>query len=491
MSGGMTNAVVGPALTAEQEKLFTPEALRLIAAMQRALPDLPHDDGAPHIDPATSAIRKGTWTVPAPPRELVDVRNGVMVNAADRRAFMLGLNSGARLCIADLCDGTPWSGATLAQAQLHLAERWTSAMDYTDPETGKRMSLAQRIAALMVKVRPLGVEEPRISAEGRAVSAGIADAALYLAQNAGVSLGKAATPLLCLPGIASRGEAKAWSEALIAAESALGFALGSVRVAVVADTLKGCYALDEIVHALRDHTAAVVFDPARMEADLARLASAQQAKAIPALPKSLAAYAVRIAHRRGALALMAGMSEAERRIAERAVRVGFDGVWCASPGIAALAAKGFNADMPTDNQLYFTRDDVELPDPGSLLSEAREPMTVETFTAHFRNAFFGIEAWLSGTGTASGAADAAAADHGRIAMWQVIRAGVMMADERLANEALYDQTANAIISTLKDERGEDAWKASHFREASVMLRNLVLGEEFVPDFRPLVQKKLA
>lgn len=488
---GMDGAVVGPALTAEQEKLFTPEALRLIAVMQRALPGLARGDDMPQIDPSTSSIRKGTWTVPAPPRELVDVRNGVMVNPADRRAFMLGLNSGARLCIADLCDGTPWSGPVLALAQLHLMERWTSAMDYTDPETGKRMSLAQRIAALVVKVRPLAVDEPRISVDGRPVAAGLADAALYLAQNAAVSLGKAATPLLCLSGIASRAEAKAWSEALTAAESALGLALGAVRIAVSVDTLSGCYALDEIVHALRDHAAAVVFDPARMEADLARLAVAQQSKSIPAVPKSLAAYTVRVAHRRGALAMLAGMNEADRRIAERAVRVGFDGVWCASPGIAALAAKGFNADMPTDNQLYFLRDDADLPAPETLLSQAQDPMTVEAFAAHFRSAFFGLEAWLSGTGTASGAADAAAADHGRIAMWQVIRAGVMMADERLANEALYDQTANAIINALKEERGEEAWKASHFREASVMLRNLVLGAEFVADFRPLAQKKLA
>jgi malate synthase len=465
--------------------------LRLIAVMQRALPERMKSDAALLLDPSTSALRKGTWTLPAPPRELVDVRNGVMVNAADRRAFMLGLNSGARLCIADLCDGTPWSGPVLAQAQLHLMERWTSAMDYTDPETGKRMSLAQRIAALVVKVRPLAEEEPRITVGGKPVAAGLADAALYLAQNAAVSLGKAATPLLCLPGIASRAEARAWSEALTAAESALGLALGAVRLVVSADTLSGCYALDEIVHALRDHAAAVVFDPARVEADLAERAVSHHGKAIPALPKCFAANTVRVAHRRGALALLAGMTEADRRIAERAVRVGFDGVWCASPGIAALAGKGFNADMPTDNQLYFLRDDAELPEPGALLAEPREPMTVEAFVAHFRNAFFGLEAWLSGAGTASGAADAASADYGRIAMWQVIRAGVMMADERLANEALYDQTANAVIAALKEERGEDGWKASHFREASVMLRNLVLGEEFVADFRPLVQKKLA
>ncbi len=491
MDHGAPEIVIGPALTPDQERLFSEDARRLIAVMQEALPGIAGSDASLRLDPGTAAIRSGTWTVPPPPRELVDVRNAVSVNAADRRAFMLGLNSGARLCVADLCDATPWSGPALAQAHLHLMERWTSSMDYTDPETGKRMSLSQHLAALAVKVRPLAVEEPRITFRGKAVPAGLADAALYLAQNAKVAVSKAAAPHLCLPGIASRGEAQAWSAALVAAESALGLSLGAVRVTVVADSLACCYALDEILHALRDHAVAMSFDAARLHGGLARLAVEQQGKIIPALPKALAANTVRIAHRRGALAMMMGMTEAERRFAERAVRVGFDGVWCASPGIAALAAKVFNGDMPTDNQLYVTRDEAELPAPETLLAEAQEPMTVEAFAAHFRNAFFGLEAWLSGGGTALGAADAAAADFGRIAMWQVISAGVMMADERLANEALYDQTANAVITALKEERGEEAYKASHFREASVMLRNLVLGKDFVQDFRPLAQKKLA
>ena len=76
MAKGLPELVIGPALTAEQARLFSPEVRTLIAVMQRALPAGERTAAPLAADAATSSIRSGSWTVPAPPREQAACRYG-------------------------------------------------------------------------------------------------------------------------------------------------------------------------------------------------------------------------------------------------------------------------------------------------------------------------------------------------------------------------------------------------------------------------------
>ena len=486
---------IGPKLSRDDTRVLSEEALDFLTVLSRAAgrPE-DHAEELAVFKPETSAIRDGAWKIAPLPRDLADLRTGI-VTALSRKELMTALNSGVRVCLADFCDFTPPSWDNLMDGQRNLMDRWTSAMDYTDPVTGKRMSLSQRLATLMVRPRPLQSEETRVKVDGQPIAAGIFDAGLYLFHNAKVSLAKASGPYLCLTGVSSQADARIWGDLLIHAESLLGLPVGSIRVNIVIGTPGTMLQLDEIAYELRDHMTGFSMGGQRFAFSAALQALARKGGTLPDaldLEQAWQGHVIRTAHRRGSLALASMTREASREHAERAVRAGFDGIWTGHPDHVAAAAKVFNDDMPTANQLYVTRDDVAgLPQAKTGLLEAK---TEATFHADIDATLIVLESWLAGRGPSNVGGvveDSASADLRRLRLWHWIRQGAKLDTGRKAGEALYEDCVLDALKRLKAERGDEAYRSGRFREATVLLRTLVLAKEFEPDFTALTLKKLA
>ncbi len=481
-----------PKVSREAGRVLSSEALHFVAELQRGaktafeqlkLHRTPKA-GLPDYNAHTTAIRTGTWKAATLPRDLVDLRCGI-VTPTSRKELLSALNSGAKLCLADFADFTSPSFDTLVDGHSNLMDRWTSAMEHVDKATGKRMSLSQRLAALMVQPRSAMTPEPRVICDGKPVAAGLFDAGLYLFHNASVALAKASGPYLQLTGIASQTEARLWNDVLLHAQSLLELPAGSIRVHLRIDRLQAAFEIDEIVHELREHAAGLTPGGESYCYDVIRNLADRKPQATDG-GESLAGLVIRAAHRRGLLALAPMARTAPRALAEKAVRSGFDGLWTAHPDHVTAALKVFNDDMPTANQIYVSRDDAAI---------SQKDMLKSTVTAvsedHVRQniaaALAALESWLSGGGPVAideTIADRASADLQRAELWHWLKHGVKLESGAKFSAALFEELLAECLSAAKLRDGR-------FKEAANLLRALVTAKELAPDIFALAWKKLA
>ncbi|MFN4141948.1 hypothetical protein [Aestuariivirga sp.] len=481
---------IAPPLIEAHVRVLSPDALAFIDALAQFLPPPPSSESIPtSFQQRTAAIRAAAWKAPLPAREFQDLRTGLL--APLHRPGLLGaLNSGARLCLADLCDATSWQWDSLMAGQANLMDRWTSAMEHVHPETGKRMSLPQRLPALMLRVRPLQAEEPRVKSWGQSLPAGLFDAALYLFHSAKTSLAKASGPYLCLTGVSSRTQARRWNDGLVAAQSLLGLPAGTVRVMVSIDTPGGLWDVDEILHELRDHVAAVSSGGHRLALACARLALSRRGGTLPdpfLIEQAVSAHLVRTAHRRGIPAISAAMRTDAKEEAARAVRSGWDGLILSGPEEVGPAARVLNDGMPTPNQIYVTRD--EAPELAESFAEVPGPAPdEELFRAAIREALFTFENWLSGR-SSGGRTDLSRAEFNVLAAWHWIKRGTRLSADRRAGEAFYEDVMLGILKQLRAELGEEQYRLGRYRDAVILLRSLVLSKELPASFPILAARK--
>lgn len=494
---------VVPRLDRDAARVLTAAALPFIAGLHRTAADHYREiitsrserfeqfagGEAPGFRLETGAIRAGNWKIATPPRELSDQRTAVAVPPS-RKELLSGLNSGARLCLADFHDASPPVWDLLIDGQINLMDRWTSAMEHVDQATGRRVSLSQKLAALMVRVRPLTQDEPRVKIDGKPISAGLFDAGLYLFHNARTALAKASGPWLCLPDIRSQAEARLWNDLLVHAQSLLGLAAGTIRVNVMIDSPPAAFEIDEIAYELREHLCGAAINGQRYEHSLMGVGGMHKPKPIGGCPEQLLSYVVRALHRRGGLAIASAAheSEAPRAFAEYAVREGADGILLANPDQAGAAAKVFNDDMPTPNQIYVSRDDVHV-ESARLLLGANAALREESFRVQAGRSLRFLEGWLSGAARIM-PMDAAVFEATRTQLWHAIKLGVKFDGGVKANEALLEDILLATMKQVKEERGEEAYRSGRFREASALLRVLVLSKDWIADFMPLAMRKL-
>src|SRR5438477_9146761 len=106
----------------------------------------------PGFLPETENIRARDWTVAPIPADLQD-RRVEITGPVDRKMVINGLNSGAKVFMADFEDATSPTWANLVEGQINLKDRWAGAIDFTDAATGKGYALRSDPAVLMVRPR--------------------------------------------------------------------------------------------------------------------------------------------------------------------------------------------------------------------------------------------------------------------------------------------------------------------------------------------------
>jgi malate synthase len=225
----------------------------------------------------------------------------------------------------------------------------------------------------------------------------------------------------------------------------------------------------------------------------------------------LAAYStllVKTCHRRGAFA-MGGMAaqipnrkdEAANQAAlakvkadkEREAKNGHDGTWVAHPDLVPVAMKVFNELMPTPNQLYVKREDVEIG--RKQLLEVHEGSKTEAgFRENIRAGVQYIEAWLRGRGAVpiyNLMEDAATAEICRSQIWQWLKFGVKLDTGAKVTRAFFDKCLAEEMQRVKEEVGGEAYAKGRFKDAIALFATLSTSKKFeafltIPAYRKIV-----
>ena len=508
--------VSGP-VVAGLDHIATPDALAFVAELTRRFRQGRHallarrleaqrrlDAGAmPDFDPATTALRDGTWSVAPAPADLAD-RRVEITGPTEPKMMINALNSGARVFMADFEDALspPWRNVVQGHASCYDAVR--RKLKLTTPD-GKQYRLADEPATLVVRPRGWHLVERHVRVAGAPVPASFFDFGLYLFHNATELRARKSGPYFYLPKLEHGLEARLWNDVFLFAQSELGLPRGAIRATVLIETIVAAFQMHEILYELREHASGLnagrwdylfsVIKKFRTRREFVLPDRAQLTMTVPFM-RAYTELLVATCHRRGAHAI-GGMAafipsrkhpdinaQAFAKVREDKAREaadGFDGAWVAHPDLVPLVREVFDGVLgAAPHQQQRLREDVRVG--ASDLLDVRIPGGRVTEAGLRANASVAIQylaAWLGGTGAVAInnlMEDTATAEIARAQLWQWVRHGVRTDDGELV-------TLQRCRSLLADElaRLERSGVSGRWREAAGLLDQLVSAEEF-PEF---------
>ena len=155
-----------------------------------------------------------------------------------------------------------------------------------------------------------------MTVDGKPVSGGIFDFALFFFHNAKELLARGSGPYFYLPKMESHLEARLWNEIFVFAQKELGIPQGSIKATALIETVVAAFEMDEILYELREHSAGLnigrwdyIFScikKFRANQDFCLADRAQVTMTAPFM-RAYALLLVKTCHRRGAPA-MGGMA---------------------------------------------------------------------------------------------------------------------------------------------------------------------------------------
>jgi len=410
----------------------------------------------PSPDPATRALREGSWRVAAPPEALLD-RRVELIAGAGREGLLSAMRAGARVVVVDLEHALPPGREALVATRAALRERWAGGFE------GEK-GLPDPLPPVVVRPRALHRRDGRVIVGGEAMAASLVDAGHFLFHAARPALAAGDGPFLSLPKLESAAEAVFWDDVLAHAEAALGLGVATVRTGVVVETLPAALAVDEILHALSARVTHLDVGRRGAVRSFVETVGARADRLLPdpdrivpgmAFLRALSLLVVARGHARGTLAL-AGAStrcpadageeatteaaEKLRADAERAAMDGHDGIRVAHPDFVPVAMEVFDRMMPEQNQVARERPDVDV-GPSELFAPHDGARTQEGIRAALAVLLGLARARLGGraAGRLGGEVldiPAAEAAHAILSQWT--RAGAALEDGRTVTPGLVD-----------------------------------------------------
>ena len=119
------------------------------------------------------------------------------------------------------------------QVNLKAAVRRTLTLD----SNGKHYKLNDKIATLQVRPRGWHLDEKHVTIDGKRISGGIFDFALFLFHNAKEQIARGAGPFFYLPKMESHLEARLWNDIFVMAQDELGIPQGTIKATVLIETI--------------------------------------------------------------------------------------------------------------------------------------------------------------------------------------------------------------------------------------------------------------
>jgi len=458
----------------------------------------------PDFLPETKTIRQQGWFVASLPRDLID-RRVEITGPVDRKMVINALNSGAKTYMADFEDShSPTWEATL-QGQINLRDAVRGNIEYTSPE-GKRYTLDQQTATLLVRPRGWHLHEKHVRIDGQLISGSLFDFGLYLFHNAKALLAKGTGPYFYLPKLESHLEARLWNDVFVFAQGALGIPSGTIRATVLIETILAAFEMDEILYELRDHIAGLncgrwdyIFSfikKFRNRPDFV-LPDRSLVTMTTHFLRSYSLLAIQTCHRRGASAI-GGMAaqipikndpqanavalQKVREDKEREAGDGHDGTWVAHPGLVPVALEIFNAKMPLPNQIDRLRDDVRVTG-RDLLQVPRGPITEKGLRTNVNVGLRYLESWLRGSGCVpifNLMEDAATCEISRTQVWQWIRhPGGVLDDGRKVTRELFRSVLGEELDKIRADVGPETFDRGMYPLAREIFDRVTTSDEFV------------
>jgi malate synthase len=503
------------------DEILTPEALGLIAALQRELGPRRAEllaarerrqaeiiaGGTFDFLPETAAVRDDpAWQVALPAPGLVD-RRVEITGPTDQKMTINALNSGAKVWLADFEDANTPLWDNLITGQLNLRDALDRNIDFSQGGKEYKLRPDHELATIVVRPRGWHLDEKHILVDGQRVSGSLVDFALYLATSAQRQLNKGKGPYYYLPKMESHLEARLWNDAFNLAQDRLGLPRGTIRATVLIETIPAAFEMEEILYELREHSAGLnagrwdyLFSVIKKFRTRGRDFVLPERNSVTMTAPFMRAYTellVKTCHRRGAHAI-GGMAAfiPSRRDAEvndqamakvrddktRESGDGFDGSWVAHPDLVPLCQEVFDGVLGTKpNQLDRQRDDVHVT-AGDLLAVSKTPGVITE--AGLRNnisvALQYLASWLGGSGAVgifNLMEDAATAEISRSQIWQWIHNDVPLDDGRLVTQDLTERLIDEELSKIRAATGE-GFDAERYGQAVALFTEVALADNF-------------
>jgi malate synthase len=442
------------------DQVLTPEALALVAKLSREFEPRRQEllaaraERAKRLDagerpdflPETAHIRAGDWKI-APIPKALECRRVEITGPVERKMVINALNSGADSYMTDFEDSnTPnWDNQITGQLNMRDAVRGTISLE----QGGKSYKLNDKVATLVVRPRGWHLDEKHVLVDGKRVSGGIFDFALFMVHNAKEQLARGAGPYFYLPKMESHLEARLWNDIFILTQRELGLPQGTIKATVLIETILAAFEMDEILFELREHSAGLnagrwdyIFScikKFKLDKDFC-LADRPKVTMTAPFMRAYALLLLKTCHKRNAPAIggMAALipiknDPAKNETAMAGVRAdkardatdGYDGGWVAHPGLVELAMTEFTkvlGDRP--NQIDKQRDDVQVSAADLLDFRPEAPITEAGLRYNINVGIHYLGAWLAGNGCVpihNLMEDAATAEISRSQVWQWIR----------------------------------------------------------------------
>lgn len=433
------------ALVAKLTRAFEPRRQELLAARVVRAQEL--DNGKlPDFLPETAHIRDGDWKI-APIPKALECRRVEITGPVERKMVINALNSGADSYMTDFEDSnTPnWENQVTGQINMKDAVRKTIALE----QNGKSYKLNDTVATLVVRPRGWHLDEKHVLVDGKRISGGIFDFALFMFHNAKEQLARGAGPYFYLPKLESHLEARLWNDIFVMTQNELGLPQGTIKATVLIETILAAFEMDEILYELREHSSGLnagrwdyIFSCIKKFKNNADFCLADRAKVTMTAPfmRAYALLLLKTCHKRNAPAIggMAALipiknDPAKNDIAMGGVRVdkardatdGYDGGWVAHPGLVELSMTEFKKVLGDKlNQIEKQRPDVNVTAADLLNFQPEAPITEAGLRYNINVGIHYLGAWLSGNGCVpihNLMEDAATAEISRSQVWQWIR----------------------------------------------------------------------
>ncbi len=519
----LENIQITGSITPEFAEILTPEAISFVATLVRAFADRREEllqrrvqrqaeinaGKLPDFLPETVHVRESEWTIAPVPEDLQD-RRVEITGPVERKMIINALNSGAKVFMADFEDAfSPiWEGTI--QGQINVRDAVNRTIEYTSPE-GKPYRLNEQTATLLVRPRGWHLVEKHVLIDGKPVSGGIFDFALYFFHNAKKLIENGTGPYFYLPKLENHLEARLWNDIFVLAQQELGIPQGTIKATVLIENILATFEMDEILYELREHSGGLncgrwdyIFSAIKKFRTIPDfiLPDRAQVTMTTHFMRSYSLLTIKTCHRRNAHAI-GGMAaqipikndpkaneEALERVRadkRREVNDGHDGTWVAHPGLVAIALEEFDAVMKGPNQIYRKREDVHVT-AADLLKIPEGTITEAGLRNNISVSIQYLESWLRGSGCVpinNLMEDAATVEISRSQIWQWIHhpKGVLE-DGRKVNVELFRELAKDEFEKIRSALGEQQFARRKFQTAFEILDKIITDDQFV-DFLTL------
>ncbi|TQV93107.1 hypothetical protein V2A60_003582 [Cordyceps javanica] len=497
------------------KKILTPQALTFLALLHRSfngtrksllerrkLRQAELDRGVlPDFLPETKHIRENaTWKGAPPAPGLVD-RRVEITGPPDRKMVVNALNSEVFTYMSDFEDSSAPTWDNMINGQVNLYDAIRGQVDFKQGAKEYKLRTDRKHPTLIVRPRGWHLEEKHVTVDGEPMSGSLFDFGLYFFHNAVEYQRRGYGPYFYLPKMESHLEARLWNDVFNLAQDYIGMPRGTIRGTVLIETILAAFEMDEIIYELRDHSSGLncgrwdyifsVIKKFRLNPNFVLPDRSAVTMTVPFMD-AYVKLLIQTCHKRGVHA-MGGMAAQipikddkqanETAMANvradklREVRAGHDGTWVAHPALATIALDVFNKHMPTPNQLFVRREDVQIGQNDLLNMNVPGKITEEGIKKNLNIGLGYMEAWIRGVGCVPInflMEDAATAEVSRSQLWQWARHGVTTAEGKRVDKAY----ALKLLKESADELASKAGKGNKYHLAAQYFAGQVTGEDY-------------